>query len=127
MPHAGLFDGDGKPKQPIIVTAMAPAGGLHSNAVDMISYLRYQLNPPNTVLGRAARITQETFYQDKDQGVGLGWEMQNGYIEKTADTWGNFCMLGFDPKTRAGVIVLSDHRDSQLVQDLVAAIFKQLK
>ncbi|MGZ3874779.1 MAG: serine hydrolase domain-containing protein [Mucilaginibacter sp.] len=124
---AGRYDDKDAIKPGMIINATTPAGGLHSNAADMISFLKTQINPPKNQLGRAIKLSQEIFYQDKDQGVGLGWEMQNGLIEKTGDTWGNSSMLSFDPARRIGMVVLCDHRDSQLVQDITAAFWKQLK
>lgn len=52
--------------------------------------------------------------------------MQKGYIEKTGDTWGNSSVLLFSPRQHTGVIVLSDHRDSQLVQNIADRIFSEI-
>lgn len=42
---AALYDDKGNSKPPIRVNAMAPAGGLYSDAYDMVQYLKYQINP----------------------------------------------------------------------------------
>lgn len=126
-PVAGRFDDKGDVKPAMIINAMTPAGGLHSNAIDMINFLRKQLFPSNDQMGKAIKMSQQTFYRDKELSVGLGWEMQNGMIEKTGDTWGNSSMLSFDPEKHVGVVVLSDHRDAQLVQDITVAIWKEIK
>ena len=127
IPIAGRYDDNNAVKPGMIINAMTPAGGLHSNAMDMISFLKVQIDPPKNQFGRAIRLSQEIFYQDKDLGVGLGWEMQNGHTEKTGDTWGNSSMLSFNPASGTGVVVLCDHRDSQLVRDITTAVWEQLK
>lgn len=123
---AGRFSMEGKPEPAIILNALAPAGGLRSNAVDMVKYLQLQLNPPRAAVGKAIRLTQQPFYSDKKHKVGLGWDVYPHYSEITGSTLGNSSLLRFDVRHHLGIVVLSDHHDAKLVEDIADAVFKQL-
>jgi len=127
LPMAGLYDEDGNKKQPLNISVMKPAGGLHSNAEDMVSFLRYQLNPDSSPFAKAIALSHQPFYADASLKVGFGWEMQKGYVEKTGDTWGNSSILCFDPVAKTGIVVLCDHHNSQLVQDIASVFLNSLK
>ena len=123
---AARFSADGKVKPAIQLNALAPAGALISNAADMVKYLQIQLNPPRMAVGKAIKLTQQPFYQGDRHIEGLGWDIFPHYIEKSGDTFGNSSLLRIDPRHHLGIVVLSDHQDSKLVEDIADAVFEAL-
>ncbi len=123
---AGLYDEDGNSKKSIILGDVKPAGGLCSNAVDMLKYLKLQLGVSKTNLQSAVRISQETYYTDDKHKVSLGWDIKNGYLQKDGDTFGNSCLLLFDKKNQIGIVVLSNHQNADIVNCVVDYIYKKL-
>ncbi len=123
---AGLYDEDGKPQNNIILNDVNPAGGLLSNAVDMIKYLKLQLGCSKVNLQKAVQISQETYYSDDKHTVGLGWDIRNGYLQKDGDSFGNSCLLLCDRKNQIGIVVLSNHQNADIVNYAVDYIYKKL-
>jgi CubicO group peptidase (beta-lactamase class C family) len=123
---AGLYDEDGKPQQNIILNAVNPAGGLRSNAVDLIKYLQIQLGNSNPELQKAVNISQETYFQDAKHHVALGWDIKEGYFQKDGDTFGNSCLLLFDKERQIGIVALSNRQDADIVNFAVDFIYKKL-
>ncbi len=123
---AGLYDEDGNPQKNIILNAVNPAGGLRSNAVDMIKYLKLQLGISKANLQKAVQISHETYYSDEKQKVSLGWDIKNGYFQKDGDTFGNSCLLLFDKTNQIGIVVLSNHQNADIVNYAVDYIYKKL-
>ncbi len=123
---AGRFDSKGQPQPVIVANAIAPAGGLRSNAMDMLKYVQYQLNPP-VMARKAVALTHQRFHSDDKHVIGLGWDIFPDYLEKSGDTFGNSSLLRFSTRKKLGVVVLSDHQDSQFVEDVANRIFKELE
>lgn len=121
---AGLYNQQGMPQKPIILNRLNPAGGLVSNASDLITYLVAHLN--KNVLSEAIAITQKSFYKDTDRNIGLGWEIGNGYYQKDGDTFGNSCLLRYSPAHKTAIVVLSNHQNGQLVRNIMNAVFERI-
>ena len=127
---AGRFTAEGEAKPAIILNAVAPAGGLKSNAVDLVQYMQAQMMPPGGVLGRAIKRTQQPVYHDKTITMGLAWEIRqiNGHrvYQKDGDTFGNSSLIRFDPKQQVGLVILADHQDSKLVAEIGEMVYQYL-
>jgi CubicO group peptidase (beta-lactamase class C family) len=122
---AGLYDQRGAPQEKMILYAAMPAGGLKSNAVDLLKYLVAQISP-TPELEPAIALTQKTFYKDQERAVGLGWDIKDGYYQKDGDTFGNSCLLRFNREKRIAVVVLSNHQNGKLVRDAVDILYNNL-
>jgi CubicO group peptidase (beta-lactamase class C family) len=122
---AGLYDQRGHPQEPMILKAASPAGGLKSNAVDLIKYLKAQISGTST-LEAAIRLTQNVYYKDNERMVGLGWDIKDDYYQKDGDTFGNSCLLRFSRKNGTAIVVLSNHQNGMLVRDAVDFIYAQI-
>ncbi len=123
---AGLYDEEGNKQNYLILNDMNPAGGLLSNAVDLMKYIKLQLGIVKPRLQKSIRVSQETYYADKKRKVSLGWDIKNGYFQKDGDTFGNSCLLLFDKKNKIGIVVLSNHQNADIVNYSVDYIYKKM-
>jgi CubicO group peptidase (beta-lactamase class C family) len=121
---AGLYDQRGTPQEKMIIYAANPAGGLKSNAIDLLKYLIAQISP--TDMKPAIDLTQKTFFQDSERVVGLGWDKKDGYFQKDGDTFGNSCLLRFNRKKGIAIVVLSNHQNGKLVRDAVNLLYNEI-
>jgi CubicO group peptidase (beta-lactamase class C family) len=122
---AGLYDQRGVPQESMILDAAMPAGGLKSNAVDLLKYLAAQISPP-VELKSAIDLTQKNYYKDSEREIGLGWDIKDDYYQKDGDTFGNSCLLRFSKKRNLAIVVLSNHQNGKLVRDAVDYLYSQL-
>jgi D-alanyl-D-alanine-carboxypeptidase/D-alanyl-D-alanine-endopeptidase len=95
------------------VATLAGAGGLRSNADDMLTYLAAQLDPPENHVGRALRITHEPRVELENGGAGgLGWGIREldgrRILTHGGGTAGYSTMVGFDPVIGVGVVMLTN-------------------
>ena len=99
----------------------APAGLVKSNAVDMVKYLKAVLNKETTV-GKAALITEKTFYKVDNRELGLGINIDNDNKDtlymKSGDSMGQSSIICYNRAKNWGVIILLDKRDSKMRQNL---------
>jgi CubicO group peptidase (beta-lactamase class C family) len=127
---AGRFTTKGEVKPAIIANAVAPAGGLKSNAVDLVQYVRAQMIPPAGVLGRAIKRTQQPVYRDTTITMGLAWEIRqlggHRVYQKDGDTFGNSSLIRFDPKQQVGLVILANHQDAKLVAEIGELVYQYL-
>lgn len=127
---AGTHDSTGAPAAAIRTASLAPAGGLRSDTVDMVSYLRLQMDPPDALFAEAVELTQQPHLTDGDRVVCLGWEgppaSGGSWLEKSGDTFGNSALLRFDRERRLGVVVLVDHQDPSLVEAVTEQLWRRL-
>lgn len=121
---AGLYNQQGEPQQAIILNKVNPAGGLLSNATDLIAYLKAHINKND--LTNAILKTQKTFYKDKNKHIGLGWEIEHDYYQKDGDTFGNSCLLRYSPTQNTAIVVLSNHQNGQLVRNIMNTIYSKI-
>ena len=101
------------------IAALAGAGGLRSNASDMLTFLAANISPPATPLGRAMKLSHIARFD----GTGLNWF--NYYTDSGArivwhngGTGGYRTYAGFDPVRRIGVVILSNRADMSAVDRL---------
>lgn len=127
---AGTHDSTGAPAAAIQAAGLAPAGGLRSSTVDMVSYLRLQMDPPDSLFAEAVTLTQQRHLATSDRTVCLGWEgppaSGGTWLEKSGDTFGNSALLRFDRERRLGVVVLLDHQDPTLVEAVTEQLWRRL-
>ncbi len=92
-------------------SSMQGAGGLLSNAEDMMTYLLANMTPPKNSLGRAM---QDAHKAHKDIGgkynmkIGLGWHLRNNIVWHNGGTGGFRTFAGFDPAKKMAVVVLTN-------------------
>jgi len=122
---AGLYDQRSHVQAKMILGAATPAGGLKTNAVDIIRYLKAQLDPPAD-LRNAIILTQTAYYDDGKRKVGLGWDIMQNFYQKDGDTFGNSCLLRFNVKENVAIVVLSNHQNGKLVSDMMDFIYRGL-
>ena len=107
-------DGDGKAVANWDLNALAGAGALRSSANDMLTFLAANLGYTKTPL--AAAMAQEISIRrptgGPDMEIAYAWHIQtkngNSIIWHNGGTGGYRTYMGFDPKTRVGVVVLSN-------------------
>lgn len=128
---AGTHDSTGAPAAAIRVAGLAPAGGLRSSTVDLVSYLRLQMDPPGSLFAEAVTLTQQPHLANSERTVCLGWEgppaSGGTWLEKSGDTFGNSALVRFDRERRLGVVVLVDHQDPNLVEAVTDQLWRRLE
>ena len=107
--------------------ALAGAGGLVSSARDQLHFIEVELDAANGSKGplRAPmRLTQETQLEaTQPQNEGIGWQIDSaGRFWSNGGTAGFRAFLGFDTKTKRGVVILSATATS-LVDGLARTMF----
>ena len=99
--------------------SMAPAGGIRSDAADMMRYLRAQLDPPARELAQAVALQHQP-EADADGGkIALNWmiEPSNGIYWHNGGTGGFASYAFFQPERKlAGVVLVN--RSSALADAL---------
>ncbi|RDV11509.1 hypothetical protein DXT99_24570 [Pontibacter diazotrophicus] len=122
---AGLYNEDGEPQVDMIIDAANPAGGLKSNAVDLMKYLKAHLSSDK--FSAAVKLTQQTYFEDSKRAVGLGWDIEDNYYQKDGDTFGNSILMRYSKSRKQAIVVLSNHQNGELVRDAVNFIYSRLK
>ncbi|KAF2510668.1 beta-lactamase family protein [Flavobacterium zhairuonense] len=104
----------------------APAGLIKSDAADMVVYLKAVLND-KTQVGKAAIITEKTFYKDEKREMGLGTNIvtddKNTIYMKSGDSMGQSSIICYNRAKNWGIIILLDQRNSKMRQDLLNVIY----
>jgi CubicO group peptidase (beta-lactamase class C family) len=103
------------------------AGGLRSNAEDLLAYLSANVGRPETDLERAMRVAQEPRRPvgDGRQRIGLAWRTTNvngrSIVMHGGGTGGFDTEVAFDPERHVGVVILTNSTDygGNLGQDLI--------
>jgi serine-type D-Ala-D-Ala carboxypeptidase/endopeptidase len=91
---------------------LAGAGAIKSNIKDMANYLKANLN--QAPLSETIALTHQstTNFEAQGQKVGLGWfiaEHKGGsYLWHNGGTGGFRSFMGFDPKTKKGIVILEN-------------------
>jgi serine-type D-Ala-D-Ala carboxypeptidase/endopeptidase len=102
--------------------ALGAAGALRSTANDLLTFLSanlgYTKNPLSPAMARMLKVRR-----DRDRGtIGLGWLLDlRGTVElisHSGSTGGYQSFLGYDPRTRVGVVVLSNSGTGAGVDDI---------
>ena len=111
--------------------ALAGAGALRSDAEDMLTFLGAELGYVKTPLAAAMKAQWTTVRRPTDlpyMSVALGWHIispSNGrgdVVWHNGGTGGFRTYMGFDPKTRVGVVVLTNAATARGGDDLARYI-----
>lgn len=107
----------------------APAGLVKSNASDMVTYLKAVLNE-ETRIGKAALLTEKTFYKVENRELGLGINImtddKNTIYLKTGDSMGHSSIIAYNRTKKCGFILLLNHRNSKMRQELFNTIYEKV-
>ncbi|WP_127128550.1 serine hydrolase domain-containing protein [Pseudoflavitalea rhizosphaerae] len=107
------------------------AGGLRSNAADMLKYAKAQWDAPNKKLEKAIQLTHDTTFSDKNFHIGMAWVLLkygklNALFHNGAS--GGFrSYLGVAPEKKVAVVILvnstvgADKQGAMLLQRLTTA------
>ena len=95
------------------IPTLAGAGALRSSMADMMRFLAANLNPPDTPLGRALAASHEhRFRSNAALSLGLNWHRvffrDDTLVFHNGGTGGFRTMLAWNPKTRAGAVLLGN-------------------
>jgi len=96
------------------ITALAGAGALRSTALDIIKFLRAQMDPPKDAFGRAIEKTHEISAPtgSPNLSIALGWHVFDKfggrYYWHNGGTGGFRSFMGFDQAAKRAVVVLSN-------------------
>jgi CubicO group peptidase (beta-lactamase class C family) len=109
--------------------ALAGTGGLISSARDQLALVEAELEAEQGGKGTlrpAMRLTQESQLENRGDNEGLGWQIDTaGHYWHGGTTGGYSAFVGFDPKTRRGVVVLASTK-TPLVNSLAAPLYRML-
>ncbi|MEM9361143.1 MAG: serine hydrolase domain-containing protein [Bacteroidota bacterium] len=105
----------------------APAGLLKSTASDMITYLKAVLKA-GTTFSKAALLTETKVYMDENRNMGLGLHIVedggNILYLKSGDSMGQSSMICYNRADQWGLIILLNHRNSQVRNELLNTIYE---
>ncbi|SFN81449.1 CubicO group peptidase, beta-lactamase class C family [Bizionia echini] len=91
---------------------IAAAGGIRSTAVDMISFLKANLEISKTPINPAMQLAHQEAYVNTDStfNIGLGWHYENkgNVVWHNGRTGGYTSFTGFVEGSKKGVVVLSN-------------------
>lgn len=101
-------DGHDAPVHAWDLDAMAPAGGIRSDARDMLRYVEAQLHPPSGALGKAIEFEHEVRADVGGGKIAINWFFQadTGNYWHDGGTGGFASYAFFDPKLDVGGVVL---------------------
>jgi CubicO group peptidase (beta-lactamase class C family) len=102
--------------------ALSAAGALRSTANDLLTFLSANLGYTRTPLSQAMAAMLKV-RRDRDRGtIGLGWffDLRGGVeiVSHSGSTGGYQSFIGYDPKARIGVVVLSNSGAGASVDDI---------
>ncbi len=105
------------------IPTLAGAGALRSTTADMLSFLAAQIGYVDTGLMPAITLSHATWTSaGAGMEIGLGWikrpTKDSAIIWHNGGTGGYRAFAGFDPKTRTGVVVLTNVTTPVGVDDL---------
>jgi D-alanyl-D-alanine-carboxypeptidase/D-alanyl-D-alanine-endopeptidase len=122
-------DEDLAPAAPWTFDALAGSAGLVSSAHDQLQLIAAELDATAggaLPLRRAMKLSQEPQLERTGDNEALGWMIDSaGRYWHNGGTGGFHAYLGFDPKTRRGLVVLAS-TSTALVDRLVDAMYKVL-
>lgn len=111
--------GDGSPAKNWDLDAFAGAGAIRSSANDMLRYLKANMNPDSSPLGRAMALAQTPCARvDEASQIGLAWMTtgKQGIVWHNGMTGGYASFVGFTADRKHGVVILTNV--AQSVDDL---------
>lgn len=128
-PRAEGTNEDLKPMLPWTFDALAGAGAIVSNARDQLTLIDAELDAAagsKLPLRAPMRLTQEAQLDEVGANAGLGWVIdREGRYWHNGGTGGFHAFVGFDPKSRRGIVILAATSTS-LVDHLANSLYKIL-
>lgn len=103
-------------RPPFAMEALVGAGGLVSTPSDMLTFLEYQLGSRETELSSVLLETQKSRNSagSPELSVGLCWQVISSgpvqFVWHNGATMGHTAFVGFNKRTRTGVVVLTNAR-----------------
>jgi serine-type D-Ala-D-Ala carboxypeptidase/endopeptidase len=117
------------PAAPWTYGALVGAGGMISSARDQLALIDAELEAEqgsNGALRAPMRFTQEAQLDNRGDNEGLGWQIDSaGRYWHNGSTGGYHAFVGFDPKTRRGLVILASTK-SQLIDVLAVNLYRAL-
>lgn len=102
-------DDEGKPVKHWALDALAGAGAIRSSAFDLLRFVKANLTPSPTSLGRAIARSHTVQYEKDDDRTAYGWFIaKSGRYWHNGQTAGHHCIVMWDPEKKLGVVVLAD-------------------
>ncbi|MEZ5894604.1 MAG: serine hydrolase domain-containing protein [Parvularculaceae bacterium] len=114
------YNRDFEPATPWDFGALAPAGGLHSTAADMLKFLAFFIDNGDGAMQQMLNVAGPADFPNT--GIGLGWRVTEGEQETFA--WSNGyvggfrAFMGYNPRTRTGVIALANAESAFGLDDI---------
>jgi serine-type D-Ala-D-Ala carboxypeptidase/endopeptidase len=109
--------------------SLTGTGGLISSVRDQLALIEAELDADagsRAPLRPAMKLTQEAQLERVGDNAGLGWQIDSaGRYWHVGETGGYHAFVGFDPKTRRGVVVLAS-TNSSLIESLPIALYGML-
>jgi len=109
--------------------ALAGTGGLISSARDQLALIEAELDAAagsKGTLRPPMRLTQEAQLERTGDNEGLGWMIDSaGRYWQSGDTAGFHAFVGFDPKTRRGVVILAATKTA-VVDAIATTLYRAL-
>ncbi|WP_298512705.1 serine hydrolase [uncultured Kordia sp.] len=106
---------------------LASAGLIKSNASDLITYIKSLLNE-DSILGKAAILTEKQFYKDDNRVMGLGLMILNDEANtlylKSGDSIGQSSILCYNRAKNWGIAILLNHRNHKLRNEILKTIYE---
>ena len=94
------------------MASLEAAGGLHSSANDLLNFLAGHLGYTGTKLAPAMKAMTTVRRTVSGRAVALGWFIEKrdevDVVYHSGETGGYSSFIGYDPKARTGVVVLSN-------------------
>ncbi len=121
---------DLQPTPPWTFDALAGAGALVSDVRDQLHLIDAELDAyagGKAALRGPMRLTQEDQLESQGPNTGLGWQIdKDGRYWHNGGTGGFHSFIGFDPKSRRGIVILASTSTS-LIDRLADAMYKVLE
>ncbi len=121
---------DLQPTPPWTFDALAGAGALVSDARDQLHLIDTEIDAyagSKAVLRGPMRLTQEDQLENQGPNTGIGWQIdKDGRYWHNGATGGYHAFVGFDPKSRRGVVILASTSTS-LIDRLADTMYKVLE
>lgn len=95
------------------VMTLAGAGGLRSNVLEMLAYVRANIDPPDSPLGQAIRLAHAPRSRFGERSaIGLGWQIaelgDRRLWHHSGGTAGFSASIGLDPNLAVGYVRLAN-------------------
>ncbi|MBS1687872.1 MAG: beta-lactamase family protein, partial [Bacteroidetes bacterium] len=112
----------------MMLTGLAPAGIIKSDVQDMLSFIKYEMGVDHSILDKAMKLSQQTWYSNPELAMGLGWfkavEYGDTVYMMRGDTYGFSSLMAFDKQQQLGIVILLNCK-SGAPQSIFSYVMKQ--